>query len=290
MLPSHLENTESTPLIMGKLKERGYHPLRQENENKILQIFLGTGFLLVILIISILISHLFQEINIPSYNFEGQLDYSVTDVPASERHVLNATIMSGYLTFWNRSAEEKLYVGETASAIQHVIDAYFPKPIKKLYDGANVYDNMWINSDSQILSYMTLIGSYIADTPLILPSRFILVMENASLSAPWNFSNTANHLNVTGSALVIIRNAELSGIVSSSGSQNALLSCENINRNYYVDNPRPIPSYNYALNSIGYTGPDGIVNHILRCTTFFFLIIHFPSRYHRCVFAKYLNR
>ena len=94
--------------------------------------------------------------------------------------VVNATIRHGYLTFGSATSGG-VYVGITSRSIQSVIDMYFPKPGYKSIV-SDIDSLVWLNSTTNSFSYLTLIGEFIADNPIILPSQFMLVMKNASLT------------------------------------------------------------------------------------------------------------
>jgi len=119
--------------------------------------------------------------------------------------------------------------------------------------------NVWINGSTKVLSYLTLIGDYYADTPLVLPSQFILVMNQASLRAVWNFTATADStvLSSIGNALIVFKSVEFSGVVSPSGPSAALISCSNIPPSFYTNNQIKGVA---PTGSIVTTGPDGIVS------------------------------
>jgi hypothetical protein len=105
---------------------------------------------------------------------------SPTPAPTT-MNTVNASLLNGFLTIGSQSMG---YVGMTSRSIQSVITNYFPNPSYKNFV-ANTAGSVWINGSSKVLSYLTLTGNYLADTPLILPSQFILVLNNAKLTAVW---------------------------------------------------------------------------------------------------------
>jgi len=173
----------------------------------------------------------------------------------------NATLVNGYLTI-NGVTQ---YIGVNSSAINSVIwnQNYF-KPISPTQMSANTKYQVWLNGQ-QSLNYLIITGNYIADVPIVLPSQFILVMNNASLNAVPNFPvNTvplkigdtiiaANDMDPgfvnsdqvmeTNWALIVLSNSYYSGVVSPAGPSNAYISCKNM------------PSRG---KDSGYTGPAGI--------------------------------
>jgi len=125
---------------------------------------------------------------------------------------------------------------------------------------SDISANVWVNGSTKVLSYLTLIGNYVADTPLILPSQFMLVLLNgASLIAPWNFTAVADHTALSaapgGNALVVITSRQMTGVISPSGD--GVLSCLNIPPSYYTTNT--ILGLAPTGNQVN-SGPDGIVS------------------------------
>ena len=147
------------------------------------------------------------------------------------------------------------------SQIQLVIDTYFPKNFKTTQK--NLANNVWLNRTSNSLSYLTITGTFIADVPILLPSQFILVMNQATISVdPALFSSAGNTalLQAKGNAIINMKGSNFAGVVSPSGPSGAIIDCSKY----------PTGS-NSAPNSFGYpavpspagtssaTGPDGIV-------------------------------
>jgi hypothetical protein len=155
----------------------------------------------------------------------------------------NATLDKGYLTV---DGEYKGYVGTNSSVINSIIwnEAYFHK-IDTTQMVNNLRNEVWLSGE-QGLNFLILIGNYTADVPIVLPSQFILVMQNASLHAVPNFplnsqdlqfGTTIIHKNdlsaggntmqvmETNWAVIVLANSFFSGVVSPGGPSDALISC-----------------------------------------------------------------
>jgi len=184
--------------------------------------------------------------------------------------VYNATITNGLLTFPNQPAI-KIDVGLFTSGIQGVINTYFPKMNFKTVTTINLKGKVWLNSTSLSLSYLTIQGKYSADVPLLLPSQFILVMDDAEINAiPSLFSHPANEniLTQRGNGIVNIKGAHYSGVVSPGGPAKAKISCalypvgSNDEHNQYKYPKVPSPAGTKQA-----TGPDGLnavgASHVL---------------------------
>jgi len=104
----------------------------------------------------------------------------------------NATIVDGYLTIDG----VKSYVGKNSSNINAVISQYFPK-FSYTQMTINTKNTVWMNA-SVALSYLTLVGDYVADVPIVLPHQFILVMNRASLNAVPNFPTNTKPMTIGG--------------------------------------------------------------------------------------------
>ena len=156
---------------------------------------------------------------------------------------VNATIKDGYLTSlsvggtsweWrsnsNFSSFSFQWVGSTSSAIQQIIEQYFPRlNASKLTE--NIKYKVWLNS-SKALSYLTLIGKYTADVPLFLPDLFVLVLDNAHFEAVHNFTAPDNLVSIekSFSALIVSKGAFFNAVVSPGGPSQAVLSCARMPR------------------------------------------------------------
>lgn len=152
----------------------------------------------------------------------------------------NATLDKGYLTV---DGEYKGFVGTNSSVINSIIwnpDYFYlidPQQMVK-----NLKYNVWLNGDKG-LNFLTLIGNYTADVPIVLPSQFILVMQNASLHAVAKFPLNSEDLQIGGTiihknqgnnteqvmetnwAVIVLANSFYSGVVSPGGPSDALISC-----------------------------------------------------------------
>jgi hypothetical protein len=145
----------------------------------------------------------------------------------------NATIKHGYLSIFNTT----IYVGNTSSAIQTTILKYFPKFSYKQMTN-NLKYQIWLNSTNQ-LSYLTLIGDYIADVPIFLPHQFVLVLNGARLIATANFTSVNNTLDIhiTKSALIVSNAAYYNAVVSPGGPSMAVLNCSAMPSDYPIQTP-----------------------------------------------------
>ena len=144
-----------------------------------------------------------------------------------ETYPVNASIIDGYLHM--KALQLPIYIGHNSSAIQGVIDRYFPKPTYKDMTSGLRY-NVWLNSTSNTLSYLTIQGNYLADAPILLPDQFILVFDNARLEATVNFTSTTNTVPIDKSAMALIvsKNSFFNAVVSPGGPSNAVISCVNM--------------------------------------------------------------
>jgi len=154
----------------------------------------------------------------------------------------NATIVNGHLTIFGVTS----YVGTYSSNINSVIMQYFPKtPYKQMV--VHTEDTVWMNS-SVALSYLTLVGNYTADVPIVLPNQFILVMDGASLNAVPDFPTNkksfsmggvtvmgnphpdTNELSISATnwAIIVMNNVYYSGVVSPGGPSQAYIGCRSM--------------------------------------------------------------
>ena len=140
---------------------------------------------------------------------------------------VNASIIDGYLHI--KSLQLPLYIGHNSSAIQKAIDRYFPKPTYRDMASGLKY-NVWLNSTSNTLSYLTLKGNYIADVPIFLPDQFVFVFDDARLEASVNFTavNNTEAIDKSAMGLLVSKYSFFTAIVSPSGPSNAIISCANM--------------------------------------------------------------
>ena len=184
--------------------------------------------------------------------------YTHAPTPAPTTVPVNGTITNGM--FYLKGSSSGISIGELLSSnIQNIIDTYFPAPLA--YQVVNNLGNEgWVNSGSNVLSYLTLTGVYQADTPLVLPSQFVLVMNRATLTAIPHFSYPAipypfiYTLAKIGNAIIVIpSHTNYTAVVSPGGPSEALVSCKNVDDKF---------GHVVARNPTGngaQTGPDGIV-------------------------------
>ena len=207
--------------------------------------------MLLLLLILCLLNQVRETVSSPTH--------APTAMPTKVQTV-NATIRNGYLTIGNSFP---VYVGVTSRRIQYVVDTYFPKPVFKSVE-ADTASNVWLNSTTNTFSYLTLVGKYVADNPLVLPSQFMLVMQNASLTALWNFTAVADSSDLVnpqkGNALVIFNNVQLSGVISPRGPAGGIFDCSAIPSWYYSAGGGTYNGVHYAQNTVRGMAPTGSVN------------------------------
>lgn len=147
---------------------------------------------------------------------------------AAAAATVNATITDGVLTYLSPnplSVKLPLTLGPKTSALNSAITAYFPAP------SAADLGEVWVNS--AVYSYLSLSGSYDVDVPLMLPSRFMLVLDGAKLSAAPSLVPANNTLAPDATtpplALIVARGVQHTGVVGVKGGANRnFLSCENL--------------------------------------------------------------
>ena len=147
------------------------------------------------------------------------------------------------------------------SQIQMVIDTYFPKNNFKTTQ-SNLAKIVWLNGSSSSLSYLTITGSYIADAPILLPSQFILVMNQATITAaPALFSSAQNTalLQARGNAIINMKGSNFAGVVSPSGPSGATIDCSAYPAGSNAPNSFGYPAVPSPAGTSSATGPDGIV-------------------------------
>lgn len=167
-----------------------------------------------------------------------------TRVPTVSLPGVNATLSHGYLYFGQSNVG---YLGMNSSTVNYVLSKYFPWPSYK-----NLAIVALMNSSSPFLSYLTLVGSYIADVPIMLPSQTVLVLTNATLSVTPSFGNASSGHNTKAiykspyNAVIVMASVTSSAVVSPSGPLGAMISCLN--------------TYQYSSSlSSSYVGPAGIL-------------------------------
>jgi len=108
---------------------------------------------------------------------------------------------------------------------------------------------------TQILNFITLVGNYDGDVPLVLPSNLMLVMNGAKIVATSAFPSSAL-------GLIVASNAPFAGVVSPGGPDAALIDCG------LVKGPSGIYIYNSAyftvdgisVNGCGAPGAQGAIS------------------------------
>ena len=141
---------------------------------------------------------------------------------------LNVTITNGVITSYFGTPSTSITVGAavglTCSALNSFITTYFtslwladasqiPWMWQKSYSNASVVVEL-----KQAISFLTLIGNYSCDTPLLLPDQLMLVLQGASITA-------ASSLSTAALGIIVASSAHFSGVVSPGGYSQATISC-----------------------------------------------------------------
>jgi len=182
-----------------------------------------------------------SEESLESVDWKLTLDASVKNLKP-DLTTKNATIVDGYLTING----ERTYVGTRSSDINTVIQKYFPRSSYTQMT-VNTRNTVWMNS-TVALNYLTLVGNYTADVPIVLPHQFMLVMDNAALNAVENFPTNEKPINIGGVtiygnpipdsnilsitktnwALIVINAVYNTGVISPGGPSKAYIGCRSM--------------------------------------------------------------
>ena len=145
--------------------------------------------------------------------------------PVSDNTPVNATMVGGILVYLSScpdvvSESASIFYGTLSSNINTVISTHFPQSPATRKD-------IWLGGS--VFSYLRITGSYDADEPIVLLSQFMLVLDNANISALASIVNPTNTQHTIHFspplAIVVAWSVVHSGVIGVGGPKINRISC-----------------------------------------------------------------